>query len=115
MYSLNLTKYKETVDFVTFTKKSLIGNFIFVCNGWNNLSLLIYFQYHYYLIYRVDDVNIMILISNFNVFCCVFNKLTSYFIAHYQLFHVFHYFFIGLVYFLTGFFSFKIFKLKKNL
>ena len=78
MYSLNLTKYKETVDFVTFTKKSLIGNFIFVCNGWNNLSLLIYFQYHYYLIYRVDDVNIMILISNFNVFCCVFNKLTSY-------------------------------------
>ena len=65
MYSLNLTKYKETVDFVTFTKKSFIGNFIFVCNGWNNLSLLIYFQYHYYLIYRVDDVNIMILISCF--------------------------------------------------
>ena len=41
MYSLNLTKYKETVDFVTFTKKSVIANFIFVCNGWNNLSLLI--------------------------------------------------------------------------
>ena len=65
MYSLNLTKYKETVDFVTFTKKSFIENFIFVCNGWNNLSLVIYFQYHYYLIYRVDDVNIMILISCF--------------------------------------------------
>ena len=35
-----------------------IENFIFVCNGLNSLSLLIYFQYQHYFIYGVDDVRI---------------------------------------------------------
>ena len=30
----------------------------FVCSDLNNFSLLIYFQYHYYLTYRVNDVRI---------------------------------------------------------
>ena len=35
------------VDFITFTKKYSTENFIFVCSGQNNLSLLICFQCHY--------------------------------------------------------------------
>ena len=31
-------------------------NFIFMWNGLNNLSLLIYFQCQHYFIYRIDDV-----------------------------------------------------------
>ena len=49
---------QENVDFVTFTKKSLIENFIFVCSVLNNLSLLTYFQCHFYFSYRVDGVRI---------------------------------------------------------
>ena len=49
---------QQNVDFVTFTKKCLIENFIFVFNGLNNLSLLIYFQCHYYLIYCDEDIRI---------------------------------------------------------
>ena len=45
-------------NFVTITKKSLIENFIFVGSDLNNLSVFIYFQYHYYFIYLVDDVRI---------------------------------------------------------
>ena len=33
-------------------------NFIFMWNGLNNLSLLIYFQCQNYFIYRIDDVRI---------------------------------------------------------
>ena len=47
------------MDFFTFTKNSLLENFIFVCSCLINLSLLIYFQWHYYFIYRTDDARII--------------------------------------------------------
>ena len=44
---------QENVDFITFTKKYLTKNFIFVCSDLN-LSLLIYFQCHCFFIYRAE-------------------------------------------------------------
>ena len=46
---------QENVNLIIFTKTYSIENFIFVCNGLNNLFLTC-FQNHYDFIYRVDDI-----------------------------------------------------------
>ena len=47
------------MDFVTFNNiLHLLKHLVFMCSDLNNLSLLTYFQFHYYFIYRVNDVRV---------------------------------------------------------